>query len=112
MKINNVEANVISKVDYAKETQKKTVARIEAGKDNEVSDKVEISRDMSSGNVLTYEELQCAIENIASSQSSIMSVEEAGEMIRKANENILRNASESVLAQANQTQTSVNELTK
>ena len=112
MKINNVEANVISKIDYAKETQKKSVAKTEVNKGNEVSAQVEISRDISSGNVLTYEELQCAIENIASSQSSIMSVEEAGEMIRKANENILKNAGEAVLAQANQTQTSVNELTK
>lgn len=63
-------------------------------------------------NSLSDEELQCALENLLGSQSSLYDVQQAEEMIAGVNRNILANANEAVLAQANQTPAMVAELTQ
>lgn len=73
---------------------------------------VEVSISTQQKGILSDEELQCAIENVLASQSSIMDVTQAAEMIAQANRNILEHADEAVLAQANQTKPMVAELTQ
>ncbi len=63
-------------------------------------------------NALSDEELQCALENLLVSQSSVYDVQQAEEMIAGVNRNIFANANEAVLAQANQTPAMVAELTQ
>lgn len=110
MKItNNVTQNVQADQDYTKKLQKKTNTN---SQENNAGNGIEVSLSTESSNLLTYQELQCAIENIAASQSSIISIEQAEEMISRANKNILDNSNEAVLAQANQSAPSVAELTK
>ena len=97
----------ISKEEPGKVVQEQTIAQAPA-KEIEVA----ISGANMKSSVLTEDELNSALENILASQSGIMDVEKADEMIRAANKKILANANESVLAQANQTKEMVKELSK
>lgn len=73
---------------------------------------VSLSAEQERKAVLSDEELQCAIENVLSAQSSVYDVAQAEEMIAQANRRILEQADEAVLAQANQTPPMVSELTQ
>lgn len=73
---------------------------------------VSLSDEQKRSVTLSDEELQCAIENILVSQSSVYDVQQAEKMIAEVNRNILANANEAVLAQANQTPAMVTELTQ
>ena len=80
----------------------------EADKEVEVS----ISDVNSRKSVLSDDELNVALENVLASQSNILDVDKADDMIRAANRRILENANDSVLAQANQSSDVVKELCK
>lgn len=70
-----------------------------------------LSTEQNGRTVLTDEELQCALENLLVSQNNVYDVQQAEQMIAEVNRNILENANEAVLAQANQTPAMVVELT-
>lgn len=72
---------------------------------------VSLSTENSGRAVLSEEELQCALENLLVSQNDVSDVQQAEQMITEINRNILANANEAVLAQANQTPAMVVELT-
>lgn len=71
---------------------------------------VSLSESQVRKSVVTEEELQCAIENIISSESGIYDVQQAEKMVAEANKKILENANDAVLSQANQTPPMVTEL--
>lgn len=96
----------VSKEDGSRTVQQNPVS----SSDKEIE--VSLSEEHKRGAALTEEELNCALENILSSESGIMDVEQADEMIRAANKNILNHANEAVLTQANQTAQMVQELSK
>lgn len=73
---------------------------------------VSLSEEQIRKSVVTDEELQCAIENVLSSESGIYDVQQAEKMVAEANKKILENANEAVLSQANQTPPVVAELTQ
>lgn len=73
---------------------------------------VSLSEEQVRKSVVTDEELQCAIENVISSESGIYDVQQAEKMIDEVNKKILANANEAVLSQANQTPPMVTELTQ
>ena len=87
--------------------QEQTTAQA-ADKEVEVS----ISDVNSRKSVLSDDELNVALENVLASQSNILDVDKADDMIRAANRRILENANDSVLAQANQSSDVVKELCK
>ena len=72
---------------------------------------VTLSTEKSGRAVLSDEELQCALENLLVSQNDVSDVKQAEQMIMEVNRNILNNANEAVMAQANQTPAMVVELT-
>lgn len=98
----------VSKEEAGTKVQEQTTAQQTADTEVEVA----ISESNINSTVLSDAELQNALENVLASQSSAMSVEQADAMIRAANKNILVNANESILAQANQTAQMVTELSK
>lgn len=100
-------AATLSKEESGKKVQEQTTAQA-ADKEIEVA----ISDTTSKSSVLSEEELNVALENVLASQSNILDVDKADDMIRAANRRILENASDSVLAQANQTSEMVKELFK
>ena len=100
-------AATFSKEEPGKKVQEQTTAQA-ADKEIEVA----ISDTTSKSSVLSEEELNVALENVLASQSNILDVDKADDMIRAANRRILENASDSVLAQANQTSEMVKELFK
>lgn len=97
----------LSKEEPGKKVQEQTTAQA-ADKEIEVA----ISDTTSKSSVLSEEELNVALENVLASQSNILDVDKADDMIRAANRRILENANDSVLAQANQTSEMVKELFK
>ncbi len=97
----------LSKEEPGKKVQEQTTAQA-ADKEIEVA----ISDANSRSTVLSDAELQTALENVLASQSNVMDVEQANAMIQAANKNILANANDAVLAQANQTTQMVTELSK
>lgn len=97
----------LSKEEPGKKVQEQTTAQA-ADKEIEVA----ISDTTSKSSVLSEEELNVALENVLASQSNILDVDKADDMIRTANRRILENANDSVLAQANQTSEMVKELFK
>ena len=100
-------AATLSKEEPGKKVQEQTTAQA-ADKEIEVA----ISDTTSKSSVLSEEELNVALENVLASQSNILDVDKADDMIRAANRRILENANDSVLAQANQTSEMVKELFK
>ncbi len=100
-------AATLSKEEPGKKVQEQTTAQA-ADKEIEVA----ISDATSKSFVLSEEELNVALENVLASQSNILDVDKADDMIRAANRRILENANDSVLAQANQTSEMVKELFK
>lgn len=100
-------AATLSKEEPGKKVQEQTTAQA-ADKEIEVA----ISDTTSKSSVLSEEELNVALENVLASQSNILDVDKADDMIRTANRRILENANDSVLAQANQTSEMVKELFK
>lgn len=109
---NNVDVSKQQDVRYTQDTQSEIQNR---SVKQDASDKaVELSLSAGQGRkaVLTDEELQCALENVMASQSSVYDVQQPEKMIAEANRNILKNAADSVLAQANQTPPMVTELTQ
>ena len=100
-------AATLSKEEPGKKVQEQTTAQ---AADKEIE--VEISDTTSKSSVLSEEELNVALENVLASQSNILDVDKADDMIRAANRRILENANDSVLAQANQTSEMVKELFK
>lgn len=100
-------AATLSKEEPGKKVQEQTTAQA-ADKEIEVA----ISDTTSKSSVLSKEELNVALENVLASQSNILDVDKADDMIRAANRRILENANDSVLAQANQTSEMVKELFK
>lgn len=100
-------AATLSKEEPGKKVQEQTTAQA-ADKEIEVA----ISDTTSKSFVLSEEELNVALENVLASQSNILDVDKADDMIRAANRRILENANDSVLAQANQTSEMVKELFK
>lgn len=107
-----------SNVELTKQTDVKEIkTKLENSKENVQSEStgdstVEVSISTQQKGILSDEELQCAIENVLASQSSILDVTQAAEMIAQANKNILAHANEAILAQANQTKPMVAELTQ
>lgn len=107
-----------SNVELTKQTDVNEIkAKSETLKENKQSEinddsTVEVSISAQQKGILSDEELQCAIENVLASQSSIIDVTQAAEMIAQANKNILEHADEAILAQANQTKPMVSELTQ
>ena len=97
----------LSKEEPGTKVQEQTTAQV-ADKEVEVS----ISDVNSRKSALSEEELNVALENVLASQSNIWDVEQANVMIQAANKNILSNANDAVLAQANQTTQMVTELSK
>ena len=61
---------------------------------------------------VSISDVNVALENVLASQSDILDVDKADDMIRAANRRILENANDSVLAQANQSSDVVKELCK
>ena len=100
-------AATLSKEEPGKKVQEQTTAQA-ADKEIEVA----IADTTSKSSVLSEEELNVALENVLASQSNILDVDKADDMIRAANRRILENANDSVLAQANQTSEMVKELFK
>lgn len=100
-------AATLSKEEPGRKVQEQTTAQA-ADKEIEVA----ISDTTSKSSVLSEEELNVALENVLASQSNILDVDKADDMIRAANRRILENANDSVLAQANQTAQMVAELSK
>ena len=100
-------AATLSKEEPGKKVQEQTTAQA-ADKEIEVA----ISDANSRSTVVSDAELQTALENVLASQSNVMDVEQANAMIQAANKNILANANDAVLAQANQTTQMVTELSK
>ena len=97
----------LSREESGAKVQEQTTAQ---AADKEI--KVEISDANSRSIVLSDVELQSALENVLASQSNVLDVEQADDMIRAANRKILENADDAVLAQANQTTQMVAELSK
>ena len=97
----------LSKEELGTKVQEQTTAQA-ADKEVEVS----ISDVNSRKSVLSDDELNVALENVLASQSNILDVDKANVMIQAANKNILSNANDAVLAQANQTTQMVTELSK
>lgn len=93
-------------------TDNKYVNKNEKAVIEERTVEVSLSTEQGSNVVRSDEGLQCALENLLVSQSSVYDVQQAEEMIAKVNRNILANADEAVLAQANQTPVMVIELTQ
>ena len=98
---------VLSKEESGTKVQEQTTAQA-ADKEVEVA----ISDVNSRKSVLSDDELNVALENVLASQSNILDVDKADDMIRAANRRILENANDSVLAQANQSSDVVKELCK
>ncbi len=98
---------VLSKEESGTKVQEQTTAQV-ADKEVEVA----ISDVNSRKSVLSDDELNVALENVLASQSNILDVDKADDMIRAANRRILENANDSVLAQANQSSDVVKELCK
>lgn len=104
----NRDVNTQQGIKYTQDIQDKGVK-----KDNPASGvAVSLSSKQERIAVLSDEELQSALENVLSSKSDIQNVQQADEMIARANKRILENANESILAQANQTPPMVAELTQ
>lgn len=97
----------LSKEEPGTKVQEQTTAQV-ADKEVEVA----ISDVNSRKSVLSDDELNVALENVLASQSNILDVDKADDMIRAANRRILENANDSVLAQANQSSDVVKELCK
>lgn len=97
----------LSKEESGTKVQEQTTAKA-ADKEVEVA----ISDVNSRKSVLSDDELNVALENVLASQSNILDVDKADDMIRLANRRILENANDSVLAQANQSSDVVKELCK
>ena len=97
----------LSKEEPGTKVQEQTTAQA-ADKEIEVA----ISDANSRSTVFSDADLQTALENGLASQSNVMDVEQANAMIQAANKNILANANDAVLAQANQSSDVVKELCK
>ena len=106
----NMDVNTQKGVLQAQEN--KPVNKNEKANTPEKAVEVSFSSETNRNKVLSDEELQCAIENVLASQSSVYDVEQAEKMIAEANRNILANSNEAVLSQANQTPPMVTELTQ
>ena len=89
----------------------KATMRKEKNDTSQKAVEVSLSTEQGSRTVLSDDELQCALENLLVSQNDVYDVRQAEQMIAKVNSNILTNANEAVLAQANQTPAMVVELT-
>ena len=107
MLTNSVNNSMLTTKKPGTKVQEQTTAQA-ADKEIEVA----ISDTTSKSSVLSEEELNVALENVLASQSNILDVDKADDMIRAANRRILENANDSVLAQANQTSEMVKELFK
>ncbi len=103
--------DVNKQIGAAYVSDNKTVMKKEKNDISEKAVEVSLSTEQSNRTVLSDEELQCALENLLVSQNDVYDVQQAEQMIAKVNSNILTNANEAVLAQANQTPAMVVELT-
>lgn len=92
--------------------ENKPVSKNEKANEPGKAAEVALSSEKDRNKALSEDELQCAIENVLSSQSSLFDIEQAEQLIAKANRNIFANANDAVLSQANQTSPMVTELTK
>lgn len=109
---NNRDITKQSEVTYTPENTTNTAKEVEKAPTPNRVVEVSLSAEQQRKAVLSDEELQCAIENVLSAQSSVYDVAQAEEMIAQANRRILEQSDEAVLAQANQTPPMVSELTQ
>ena len=97
----------LSKEEPGTKVQEQTTAK---AADREIE--VAISDVNSRKSVLSDDELNVALENVLASQSNILDVDKADDMIRAAKRRIVEDANDSVLAHANQSSDVVKELCK
>lgn len=109
---NNRDVNTQQEVRYVQEFQPDNQDKSAKKEIPDNGVEVSLSTEQERKAIMTDEALNCALENVLSSESNLYDVQQAGKMIAEANRKILEHANESILAQANQTPPMVMELTQ